>query len=360
MKRVKIQILVTLFISGSFIFSGCGGNATETQMVVDNSPEPEIAETGTWEIIQFTSQALADNLVGDPAIRTVRIYLPPSYGNSDKRYPVVYALHGYLEDSSWLLGMGQSLNELIKDGSAQEMILVFPDGDNFFGGSFYLSSPVIGDYETYISKELVNYIDTNYLTIEDRDARGIAGCSMGGNGALHLAFTNPDIFSVAGGASGGYAYEKYPQLDEALEVYAGLQPIDLEDVPGLPWYVRVYFAMAAAAAPNLDDTVFHFDLPFEVSENETQNVPEVIEKISDADVYQDVVDYLDQPLRVKGIAIYHGVQDDIVPIQMGQAFSEFLTEHDVQHEFVTVDDGHCDRSWDYSNLLIFMSEHFSE
>jgi pimeloyl-ACP methyl ester carboxylesterase len=353
LKSVRSAILI--WIAVGLALAGCGAASTAT-------PSPTApASTGTWEQIEFTSEALAGNLLRDPATRTIRIYLPPGYEASDQRYPVVYALHGYLENPTWLRGMGLTMNDLVAEGEAQGMILVFPDGDNAFGGSHYLSSPVIEDYETYIARELVDYIDRQYRTLATREARGIAGCSMGANGAMHLAFTYPEAFSVVAGASGGYAYETYPQWDQALETYSDvLHPSELADIPSLPWYIRVFFAYAAGIAPNPADQVFHFDLPFVLEGAEGKINQQVYERIREANVYQDVLDYLQGPYRLSGISLYQGIRDDLIPHEMPAYFSAFLTEQGIQHEFVEVEHGHCDPTWDYSDLLIFMSGHLMD
>lgn len=331
---------------------------TPTAMVRDDhelvTPQPE---SGTWERIRFTSQALAGNLLNDPEVRTIRIHLPPGYEAGDARYPVVFVLHGYLENPSWMTGMGPKLDTLVANGEAQNMILVFPDGNNLLGGSQYLSSLTIGDYESYIARELVAYVDANYRTIASREARGIAGCSMGGNGALHLAFTFPDVFGTAAGVSGGYAYEDYPQFRQALELDADQLILEsLDEVSRLPWYARVFYSYAAAIAPNPDKSPFYFDFPLEIIDGHAQVVPEVLEKITSANVVNDAREYLNQPLRLRGIAIYHGALDDLVPLSMATSFSEVLTDLSIEHEFVEVDnDGHCDPQWDYSDLLRFIS-----
>jgi predicted esterase len=81
----------------------------------------------------------------------------------------------------------------------------------------------------------------------------------------------------------------------------------------------------------------------------------VLQKIIDKDVYHDLSDYLDQSVRLEGIAIYHGVQDE-VPVEMARSFSDALTDSGVEHTYAEVEAGHCGPSWDYSPLLKFMSE----
>jgi pimeloyl-ACP methyl ester carboxylesterase len=320
----------------------------------------ELSEKGTWETFEFTSDALADNLLDDPATRTIHVYLPPGYDVSNERYPVVYGLHGYLEDPTWLRGMGPQLDALIADGQAGGIILILPDGDNSLGGGWYQNSPTIGDYESYIASELVAYVDDNYRTLADRDARGIAGCSMGGNGALHLALKYPEVFGTAASVSGGYAYENYPQWEDVRTRYTEpVHPSDLSDIVRLPWDFRVIFALAAAAAPNPDNPPFYFDLPFEIVGAEAQIVPEVLQKVSDINVIHDVEVYVDQPIRLRGIAVYHGISDD-VPVEMARDFSAFLTELGVEHQYTEVDAAHCGRAWDYTDLLRFMAENLRQ
>ncbi len=100
----------------------------------------------------------------------------------------------------------RSYSAALEEGGAQEMIFVFPDANNTFHGSQYLSSPTIGDYETYLTQELVAHIDGTYRALPDRASRGITGCSMGGDGSMGLALKYPNVFSVAAPASGTYDY----------------------------------------------------------------------------------------------------------------------------------------------------------
>ena len=145
------------------------------------TPQPPVAtpthppDKYRLESGQITSQALEGNLVGDPATRDYYVYLPAGYDTSDKRYPVVYALHGFMGNENELIVMIPVLEELRASGGVGEMIMVFPDADNSFGGSWYLSSPTIGDYEGYIAEDLVAHIDANYRTLPQRESRGIMG-----------------------------------------------------------------------------------------------------------------------------------------------------------------------------------------
>jgi len=147
------------------------------------------------------SQAIVDTLkVFSPAmkkeVKSV-IILPENY-SINKRYPVVYLLHGYSDTySKWVLTV-PSVKEL---ASRFELIIVCPDGAF---SSWYVDSPIdpAFQYETYITSELRRYVEKNYSTIENRQGRAITGLSMGGHGALVLAMRNKELFAHAGSMSG--------------------------------------------------------------------------------------------------------------------------------------------------------------
>jgi enterochelin esterase-like enzyme len=304
----------------------------------------------------ITSQALAGNLIGDPVERGYFIYLPPSYAEGNKRYPVVYILHGFLGNEYDMIGMKDLYERMLRNGTAQDMILVFPDGSNKFGGSIYRSSPPIGDYETYIARELVAHIDANYRTIPQRDSRGITGCSMGGDGAMHLALTFPDVYSVAAPMSAGYDWTPDPTLLDAAASFTR-EPQDFADYRNLYMssVTGAYISIAAGAAPNPDKPPFYLDMPFEIVDGVGRVVPEVMDKIAAVDEVHDLEEYLQQPVRLRSILLYHGASDEIAPVELARSFDRLLTARGVEHEYVEVDAGHC--YYDTAPVLQYMSDH---
>lgn len=120
-------------------------------------------------------------------------------------HPTVYLLHGYGGyHKSWI----KIKPELPELSDKYGMIFVCPDGEK----SWYWDSTVNDSikFETYITKELVEYIDCNYPTLKSRDSRAITGLSMGGQGALFLSIQHRDIFGVAGSTSGGVDIRDFP------------------------------------------------------------------------------------------------------------------------------------------------------
>lgn len=135
------------------------------------------------------------------------LILPENYSrHPELKYPVVYLLHGHGNNfSSWAKQIRPDLDRL---ASSLELIIVCPDGST----SWYWDSPInpACRYETYVSKELVEYIDQNFRTIKSREGRAITGLSMGGHGGLWLGLRHPDIYSACGSMSGGVDIRPFP------------------------------------------------------------------------------------------------------------------------------------------------------
>jgi len=153
---------------------------------------------GKLERIKFHGKALEGNLEGDSPDRDVFVYLPPSYQSQpNRRFPVVYTLHGYgLHAEQWVGFANFSyLEKDIAAGTAKEMILVAPDAFTLHNGSWYSNSKTTGDWETFLTSDLVSYVDSHYRTIANRASRGLMGHSMGGYGTFRLGMKHPDVYS---------------------------------------------------------------------------------------------------------------------------------------------------------------------
>ena len=146
------------------------------------------------------------------------VVVPDNY-SKDKIYPVVYLLHGAGDNySGWI----KKAPTVAITADLYQQIIVCPDGNST---SWYFDSPVNKDwkYETYVTKELIPFIDGHYQTIRDRKGRAITGLSMGGHGALYLAFKHQDLFGAAGSMSGGVDIRPFPKswkIEQKLGSYA--------------------------------------------------------------------------------------------------------------------------------------------
>ncbi|MDR0546040.1 MAG: esterase family protein [Dysgonamonadaceae bacterium] len=135
------------------------------------------------------------------------IVVTPENYSANKQYPTVYLLHGYSGDyTGWMNINGDCIKKM---ADTREMIIISPDGGF---SSWYFDHPAdrSWQYETYISSELIEWIDSHYSTIQSPDNRGITGLSMGGHGALFLAFRHQDVFGIAGSMSGGVDIRPFP------------------------------------------------------------------------------------------------------------------------------------------------------
>lgn len=158
-----------------------------------------------FSIFSFSFKKIDINIFSDSMKKNipVTIILPDSY-NENNKYPTVYTLHGWS-------GSNKNFPEKLDSGKYADlynMILVSPDGNY---DSWYINTPVDekSKYETFISKELINYIDSKFSTYKEREKRAITGLSMGGFGSFYLGIKHSDIFGNIGSMSGGVNIEKY-------------------------------------------------------------------------------------------------------------------------------------------------------
>jgi enterochelin esterase-like enzyme len=220
----------------------------------------------TVEHIKIHGTALEGNLEGDSVDREVIVFLPSSYTiGKNRRYPVVYALHGYsIGAAQWSqeIHVPQTIEGAFAQG-AQDMIVVLPDSKTVHNGSMYSSSVTTGDFEQFIAHDVVAYIDAHYRTIANRTSRGLVGHSMGGYGASRIGMKHPDVFgslyimspccmSARGAGPGDPANEK---ALEAVKTPA--------DSAALPFGLRAQLASAAAWSPNPKKPPLYLDLPTE-------------------------------------------------------------------------------------------------
>lgn len=134
------------------------------------------------------------------------IILPKGYSTDSKALPVLYALHGATDDHTFWPTMVPEIQVL---ADQYGIIIVCPDGAKT---SWYIDSPIDPSfqYETYISQELVSYIDNTFHTQSTKSSRAIMGLSMGGFGAFYLAIRNTNVFSAAISTSGGFDLRPFP------------------------------------------------------------------------------------------------------------------------------------------------------
>ncbi|GAC1451747.1 MAG: alpha/beta hydrolase-fold protein [Ktedonobacterales bacterium] len=186
------------------------------------------------EMPAFASTVLAHNPLGDPATRRLPVLLPPGYGASDRRYPVIVGLTGFtgkgsmlLNEDAWQPNLPQRLERLYAAGMPHA-IFVLPDCFTRYGGSQYLNSSATGRYEDYLIDEIVPFVDARYRTIPRPDARGVFGKSSGGYGSMIMGMRHPDVFGAVACHSGDMFFElcyakDFPAFCNAINRAGGVE-----------------------------------------------------------------------------------------------------------------------------------------
>jgi enterochelin esterase family protein len=315
----------------------------------------------------FESRVLAGNAAGDPAVRRVPVYLPPSYDAApERRYPVAFVLTGFtgrgrmlLNDSPWAPGLHDRMDARIASGASGEMILVMPDCFTRFGGSQYLDSTATGRYATHLVDELVPFVDARYRTLAAREHRGIVGKSSGGYGALVHGMRRPDVWGAVACHSGDlyfdYCYRgDVPGACSAVQRAGGLAPWlaafeaavqkKHEDVT-----VLNLLGMAAAYSPNPDAPPCGFDVPWDLETGAFRD-----------DVWRRWLEH--DPLvllerhapALRSLALLYldcGTRDEFHLHHGARIFTRRLRELGVAHEYQEYDDGHMNVSYRYDVSL---------
>ena len=225
------------------------------------APVPGAAPVVT-ERITVHGTSLVGNLEGDSPDRGVIVYLPPSYAKSpSRRYPVLYALHGYsINNEKWTteIRTPQTIEGAFATGS-REMIVVIADAQTLHNGSMYSNSATTGNWEDFIAHDLVAYIDGHYRTIARRESRGIAGHSMGGYGTVRIAMRHPDVFAAFYAMSPCcMSVRGAPPAEMGKRVEAA---VAAGQTATLDFFARATLASAAAWSPNPKAPPFYLDLP---------------------------------------------------------------------------------------------------
>jgi enterochelin esterase-like enzyme len=289
---------------------------------------------GKLEKITVHGKSLEGNLEGDAADRDVFVYLPPSYGTDpNRRYPVVYTLHGYgLHGQQWVgFANVSGLEKGLASGATKEMILVAPDAFTLHNGSFYSNSKTTGDWETFVAVELVNYIDSHYRTIANRTSRGLTGHSMGGYGTFRIGMKHPEVFSSL------YAMSAAGMLDTA-EVTPAMTAMEAiktkEDAAKLNFNQKSPLARAAAWSSNPNSGPLFIDLPVK----DGKQRPEIAAKWMANSLMVMLQQYAPNLKKMKAIEMNVGLQDGL--LQTNRDMDAALTDAGIPHHFETFEGDH--------------------
>lgn len=184
-------------------------------------PEPAPIPEGL-QTIEFFSPSVGREMKFD-------IVLPRDYDSSDKRYPVLYLLHGYMQNYTvW----GRNLGAAFYARNVEDLILVLPDGGNSWFVNYARSDDgQLNNWEDHIIRDLIPYVDKNFRSEARREGRALSGLSMGGFGAFALGLRHPHLFASIGSTSGALAFARTNAtgLAAGIPVTQGNEPRSAED-----------------------------------------------------------------------------------------------------------------------------------
>lgn len=354
-KNMKLNALFSyLLIWASFSISKAEGQTNQHGALVTKT---------------LHSVILRDNRVGLNTERSVKIYLPPGYETSDRHYPVVYYLHNFYTNNEQLFADGQAIKLIergFEAGITKEFILVAADYSTALIGSFYENSPVSGRWLDFTTNELVPFIDSLFRTIPSRDSRAVIGNFFGGRGALKLAMTRPDIFSVVYAlhpVATGQGDLPWVSLDglDFKKMYAAKSPDDLKGAGR----TLIFFVVCQAFLPNLSRPPLYCDFLFEPNKSgELELNSANMQKAKRGfQLEETLAESADNLKTMRGIAFDWGRfdpnQDHVVA---NRIFSRRLEDLGVEYEAEEYRGDPFSRIWTddgrfYTRVLPFLAKH---
>ena len=269
------------------------------------------------------SPGLEHNLLGDSADQPISIYLPAAYSaEPQRRFATIYFLHGYSDTASPRVAriLQPYLDKLIAAHAIEPMIVVAPNGLNKYFGSFYTNSAVTGNWDDYIARDVVGYVDAHYRTLAAPGSRGIAGHSMGGYGALMLAFRHPDVFGSVYGMS-PCCTTLEGDLSPSNQVWKHIAQVKSPDELGTilqhEFLLAAVIAMDAAFAPDPQNRPLLGDPAFVVRGDQLVPNPEAQAAFASHVLSTAVPALLPSIARLHAIYIDYGAEDEFSHIPLG-------------------------------------------
>lgn len=317
------------------------------------------------EMVTVSGRTLQGNPLGDPVERDMPVILPPGYDpNGSRRYPLLVGLTGFtgtglnmLNHDAWQPNMPVRLERLYAAGMPH-VIVALPDCFTKLGGSQYVNSDAVGQYEDYIIDEIVPFMDANYRTIASPEGRAVFGKSSGGYGAIMLGMKHPDIFGALACHSGDMFFElcykvDFPNFCNVINKAGGLEAWwqgfesrekkTKDDFTGLNT-----LAMAACYSPD-PDGFMGIGLPFDLYTCEQKD--DVWARWLQHDPIMLAENYAGNLRKLRYIYLDCGAKDEFHLQYGARVMSRKLAELGIKHDHEEFDDGHMSVQYRYSVSL---------
>lgn len=375
--RNLCNFIMVLFISG--ILSGCGSKELAIESYKQENKTEASAENAIgFELLQISAPSLKNNMINESTKQGIGVYVPPSYYTSNKSYPVLYFLPGFGDSYiSYIESFSSAMNVQPAKNKNNEMIVVTINGTNRLSGCMYANSPVTGNWEDFVTKDVIQYVDKNYRTIKKASARGIAGHSMGGTGAMNIAMHTKELF--------GYVYAMSPgifdkngltksdveikDIEKLIEQYKDMskdaaKATYMEYIDTLGWSENLSFAVGSAYAYDKNAKAPYIKVPKKNEQGEylQDDVWELYQK-GFGHIPEKLKAYKDNLLKLKGFTIDYGIYDYFTWIVDGcKYFEEEMNKANIPFNMVSYNGDHESHIVEriQSEVIPFFLKGFSE
>jgi enterochelin esterase-like enzyme len=289
-----------------------------------------------------------DTIFYSPALdkeKMVRVYLPPSYAeNHELHYPVIYFLHGWGGNHTSSSGVLPIFDSLVRTGKINPMLMVIADNScEPFNGSHYVNSILWGNYEDFMTTDLIAWVDSSFRTIPERNGRALMGQSMGAYGSFRYGILHKDKYSALAAHAGAVDFLD-PVFGDSLNTN-----VLKENQPGPPYFydyentgfwTRMAFLGWGAFAPNFNSPRKYINPPIVEFPYDENGLPvDTLMPIA----RKNSINYLIQqlsPADSVGVFFGCGSQDKIMFYPMNVNLKSTLDNLGLSYEFYDHDGGH--------------------
>jgi Putative esterase len=303
------------------------------------SPVSSFADSAKSQIVdrELRSEKFVNNKIGTSPIRKMVVYLPRGYDDSSRHYPVIYFLLtpevNYRAEFEHEGAQGL-FDKAIAAGVIDSFIFVSVDMNTPLGCSWYVNSPVTGNWEDFMIDDPVPYIDANFRTLSNRNSRGIAGDFMGGYGAIRFGMRHPDVFGSVyalgsvGTGSGLQVMYSRPNWDLLANAKS------LDDFKKNGFWPNIFTTIFQAHLPNSDKPPLFIDLQVQKVGDQLVVDNKVTERLRNNFLLETMIpQYADNLKSLRAFKFdwerNDGNQDHVYS---NQAFTHKLDEFGIPHE----------------------------
>ena len=326
--------------------------------------------------ITIESEALAGNLLGDPATRTVAVYLPEGYDAGADHYPLFVDVVGFtgsgfahLNWKAYGESVPQRLDRLVAEGHMGPVIAAFPDCFTSLGGNQYLNSAAMGRWEDFLVDEMIPRLEAEFRVLPGRDHRAIFGKSSGGYGAISHGLRRADVWGAVACHSGDMAFDlcyrgDFPKAVRTLAEQGGvdgfLQQFAADPKPkNESLHQIMVLAMAASYDP---DPAAPYGVRLPVDPETAELDPErwaawlahdPLEMVKDPALRANLA-------SLRGLYLDCGTSDQYHLVHGARALVRVLAEHGIEHRFEEFDDDHTNVDYRMDVSLPFLYQAVAE